>query len=101
VRSLAERRAEFALFTAVGFTAPVLRRMAMMENACLVGAGLLLGSLAATVATLPLLIQSRHTFDYTGLAAMLAAVFVAYLVSVLFMVRMFLQTIPLSALRRE
>ena len=73
----------------------------MMENACLVGAGLLLGSLAATVATLPLLIQSRHTFDYTGLAAMLAAVFVAYLVSVLFMVRMFLQTIPLSALRRE
>ncbi len=101
MRSLAERRAEYALLAAVGFPGPGLRRSAMIENACLVGAGLLLGSLAATIATLPLLVQSRHTVDYTGLAVLLVAVFVVYIASTLLVVRLSLQTIPLSALRRE
>ncbi len=101
MRSLAERRAEYALLVAVGFPGPVLRCSVMIENTCLVVAGLLLGSLAATIATLPLLVQSRHTFDYTGLAVLLASVFVVYIVSTLLMVRLSLQTIPLSALRRE
>lgn len=101
VRALAERRAEFALFLALGFLPRTLRCMVVVENVCLVGMGLFLGSLAAAVATLPLVIQSRHTLDYVGLAVMLAAVLAVYLVMVVLVSAGFLAKIPVSALRRE
>ncbi|NLV43785.1 MAG: ABC transporter permease [Candidatus Hydrogenedentes bacterium] len=100
-RGLAERRAEFALFLAVGFTPGAIRRAAMLENTGLVGAGLFIGFLAAAMATLPLLLKSGQAFDFTNLAIILAAIVFAYLVSVLFVTALFLRTIPLSALRRE
>lgn len=100
-RGLAERRAEFALFLAVGFTPGAIRRAAILENTGLVGAGLVIGFLAAAVATLPLLLQSGQAFDFTNLAIILVAIVFAYLVSVLFVTAAFLKTIPLSALRRE
>lgn len=100
-RNLAERRAEFALFLAVGLTPGAIRRAATLENSCLVGAGLFIGGFASTLATLPLLLQSRHNIDFKELGAVLAVIVFIYLFSALAVTTIFLASIPLSALRRE
>ncbi len=101
LRSLAERRAEFALLLAIGFTPKAIRRASMAENAGLLGLGLLSGSLASGIAALPLFLQARHTFDYGSLSVVLATILLTYLVAVLVATRLFLARIPLDALRKE
>jgi hypothetical protein len=53
-RNLLERRGELALLRAAGFSARRLRRLVVTENLLLLGAGLGVGGLAATVALAPL-----------------------------------------------
>lgn len=100
-RTLAERRAEFALFAAVGFGAGTIRRMEIVETAALVAAGLCIGTFAAALATLPLLPGSHSPLNYANLSVLLAILLFVYLGSAFAVTSVFLRHIPLSALRKE
>jgi len=53
VRTIAERRGEFALLRAIGFDRHTLRRMVIWEHLFLLGVGLVCGTIAALLAVLP------------------------------------------------
>lgn len=100
-RTLAERRAEFALLTAVGFEADTLRRMTGIESAGLVAAGLLIGAFAAGLATSSLLFRNHAPLDWGNLMLLVAVLLFVYLGTALAITLAFLRNIPLSALRKE
>ena len=101
VRNLGERRAEFALLGALGYEPRLIRRMALLENGGLAGAGLLIGAGAAAVTILPLLLQGGGSFDAVMVLLVMAAVLTTYLIAVLITTQLVLARIPLSALRTE
>lgn len=100
-RTLAERRPEFALLTAVGFEAATIRRMTGIETASLVSAGLLIGAFAAGLATTPLLLRNHSPLDWVSLSALVAILLFVYLGMALAVTMAFLRNLPLSALRKE
>jgi len=100
-RTLAERRPEFALLTAVGFEAGTIRRMTGIETASLVSAGLLIGAFAAGLATTPLLLRNHSPLDWVSLSALVAILLFVYLGTACAVTMAFLRNIPLSALRKE
>ena len=101
LRNMAERRAECALLIALGYPPHVVRRMALAENALLVVAGILFGIGAAALAVIPLMLQAHAAANLTALAIICCAVIAAYLATVLIATRLYLNTMPLAALRTE
>lgn len=101
LRNLAERRGEFALLVAVGYEPRLVRRLAIIENTCLVAAGLLFGAGAAAMATMPLLFQAQVSLNHAALAVVLSMLVIAYIAAVVAVTWLFLARIPLSALRTE
>lgn len=67
LRNFNERRGEWALLRAVGFSEAALTRVALAENLLLVGLGLLLGLAAATLALFPSLISGPGDLPWLGL----------------------------------
>lgn len=101
LRNLAERRAEFALFLAVGYEPRQVRRMALLENCFLVLAGILFGSIAAAIAIGPIMLRSQDTADLPTLIILLVSLAVTYLIAALTVTYAVLSRIPLDALRTE
>ncbi|MFA7691634.1 MAG: FtsX-like permease family protein [Candidatus Hydrogenedentales bacterium] len=101
IRNLTERRSEFALFLAMGFTPATIRRAAIIENMLLASTGLFIGSLASSLATIPLLWNSKQNANFTALAFVLTLILLSYLFSSYFVTVILLKRIPLSALRKE
>ncbi len=101
LRTLGERRAEFALFVAVGYEPRVVRHMALIENAWLVITGIIIGGAASTLAILPILLQARSEANLAALPVVSCALVAVYLGAVLGISRLSLARIPLSALRTE
>lgn len=99
MRNVWERRSELALLRAVGFTTPTLRWIVLLENACLLGFGLTVGTLAAAVAMAPHLLSISADVSWLGLAATILAVFVAGMASSLAAVREVSRLPILEALR--
>ena len=101
LRNLSERRAEFALFLAVGYEPRQVRCMAVLENCFLVLAGIVFGSIAAAIAIGPIILRSQNTADLPSLLLLLGSLTVAYLIAALTVTYTVLARIPLDALRKE
>lgn len=74
LRSAFERRAEFALMLATGFTRQNLTRLVLVENAGLLIAGMLTGTVGALISVAPHLVSAQASVNWGALAAVLAAV---------------------------
>ena len=101
MRNVWERRSELALLRAVGFSTAMLRRVVLLENALLLGFGLLSGTLAAAVAMAPHLLSIGADVSWPGLGLTIAAVFVAGMLSSLAAVREVARLPMLLSLRSE
>jgi ABC-type antimicrobial peptide transport system permease subunit len=96
-----ERRAELALFTAVGLRARVVRKLIVMEHGALLIAGLLIGIIAALVAIAPALRGPVQQINYRELSITLALVCLSGLIWTWIAARIALRGELLKALRNE
>ncbi|MCA9247484.1 MAG: FtsX-like permease family protein [Planctomycetales bacterium] len=101
LRSVVERRGELALMRAAGFRLRRLARLVLLENALLLLAGLVIGSLAALVAVAPHLIGQAAGLPWLTLLALLGAILVVGLLAGLGAVRATLRMPLLESLRSE
>ena len=76
LRSAFERRAEFALMLATGFTRANLTALLVVENAGLLAAGMAAGTLTALIAVAPHLASAQANVNWSALIAVLAAILV-------------------------
>jgi ABC-type lipoprotein release transport system permease subunit len=74
LRGLFERRAEMALLSAVGFSHARRLKLVMAENATLLLAGVLAGTVCALVAVMPAAVSEGRALRLGGVALTLAAV---------------------------
>ncbi len=74
LRNVLERRGELGLLVAVGFRRRLLQRLVLSEHGALLGLGLSLGVIAATVAVLPAILSPGTPLPWGSLALTLAAV---------------------------
>jgi hypothetical protein len=100
-RNVLERRRELALLRAVGYNARHVSLMILAEAAFLLGAGVLAGAASAAVAIAPAWLGRSGTLPGAGIAALLAAVIVAGVLSSLVATRAALSGSVLEALRAE
>ena len=101
LRSVWERRRELALLQAIGFSKSRIARLLTLETAILLGGGLLLGSLAATIALLPYVIENGTQLSLLGPLMMLAGVLLAGFIAAIFAVRAAMKKTVLAGLRSE
>ncbi|MCA9156769.1 MAG: ABC transporter permease [Planctomycetales bacterium] len=101
LRSVWERRRELALLQAIGFSKSRIAHMLTLETALLLGGGLLLGSLAATIALLPYVIENGTRLSLLGPLAMLAGVLLAGFIAAIIAVHSAMKKTVLAGLRSE
>ena len=101
VRSVLERRGEFALLRATGFRRKSIARLVMLENGVLLTTGLGAGVLAALVAVLPHFLSHQAPIPWPSLVGMLALVLVVGLAAGLAAVRAALVTPILASLHAD
>lgn len=101
LRSVWERRRELALLQAVGFSKSRIAHLLTLETAILLGGGLLLGSLTATIALLPYVLENGTRLSLLGPLAMLAAVLLIGFSAAMVAVRAAMRKSVLSGLRSE
>ena len=101
LRGVWERRRELALLQAIGFSKSRIAHMLSLETAILLGGGLLLGSLAATIALLPYIIENGSRLSLLGPLAMLAAVLLVGFIAAIIAVRAAMKKTVLAGLRSE
>ena len=100
-RNVLERRRELALLRAVGYDARRVSTMIMAEAVLLLGTGLIAGAACAALAVAPAWLGRGGTLPGAGLAALLAAVGAAGIVSSLIATRAALRGNVLEGLRTE
>ena len=76
LRNVLERRGELGLLVAVGFRRRALQRLVLSEHGALLGLGLGIGIVAASVAVLPAILSPGTQLPYVSLGVTLAAVLV-------------------------
>jgi putative ABC transport system permease protein len=101
LRNVLERRRELALLRAVGYKSSHLTQMAIAENALLLLAGLITGTLCALLAIGPVLFERGGRLANVSLVVLLLAVVVAGLGASLFATWATLRSPLLPALRAE
>jgi ABC-type antimicrobial peptide transport system permease subunit len=101
LRNVLERRRELALLQAVGYARTDLVYLILFENAALLAAGLILGTLCALVAVSPALVARAQSLPVGSLAALLAAVFLTGTLSALLATRASIRGPLLLSLRSE
>jgi len=74
LRNVWERRREFALLRAVGYSSGSIGALVLIENALLVACGLLAGTVSAFVAVAPRMYQDAGDVPWTSIALLLAVV---------------------------
>ncbi len=75
-RNVFERRGELALFRAIGFSLKSLHTLVLSEHAVLLIAGILLGTVSASLSTLPSLLTPGTDIPYLTILFLLAIVIV-------------------------
>ncbi len=98
LRNVLERRSELAILRAAGFRRRGLAWLVLLENAVLLGTGLLVGLLTALLAVLPQTLQQSASIPWASLAATLSAVFLAGLLAGALAVRTALRAPVLEAI---
>ena len=101
LRNVLERRAELALFRAVGFRTASLAWLVLCENTLLLGWGLGVGAASALLAMTPHLLSTGADVPWLSTGATLAGVFAAGMVAAWFAVREAVRTPVVSTLRSE
>ena len=101
LRSVWERRRELALMQAVGFSKQRIAQLLTLETLLLLGGGLLIGCLAATIALVPYVLENGTQLSWLGPLAMLAGVLLVGFIAALVSVRAAMQKSVLSGLRAE
>ncbi len=101
LRGAFERRAEFALMLATGFTRANLTRLVLVENAGLLVAGMLAGTATALISVAPHLVSAQAKVNWSSLVAMLAAILVVGLAACLVGARATARGDLVEALRTE
>ncbi len=101
LRNVLERRAELATLQAFGFRRSTLAWMVLAENGALLAAGVAIGALSGLVAVAPHLVAGGEGVPWASLAATLAAVLAAGMISSVAAVAGTIRTPLLSALRSE
>ncbi len=101
LRNALERRREFALLQAVGFSRRAIAGVVLAESLWMLAAGMVLGAAAAVVAILPALSSRGGSFSPGSLALLLGAVAVAGVLSSLAATRAVFRPGLLDALHSE
>lgn len=101
LRSVWERRRELALMQAVGFSKRRIAHLLTLETLLLLGGGLLIGSLAATIALVPYVLENGTRLSLLGPLVMLAGILLVGFIAALVSVRAAMQKSVLSGLRAE
>ena len=101
LRNVLERRGELALLRALGHRQSGLGWMVLAENAALLCAGLLIGSVSALLAVAPHALSKPGEIPWVSLAAILATVFLVGMLASVTALRSTLKTPLLPALRAE
>ena len=101
LRSIFERRRELALLRALGYEEKHFFVMTLMENALLLGGGLLAGTSCAIVAILPAASAQGGRFPTIALAILLGVLFLVGIAVALISTRAALREAVLEALRSE
>jgi ABC-type antimicrobial peptide transport system permease subunit len=82
LRNVLERRRELALLGAAGFTGADLRRLIAIEHVAVIGAGLIMGLLAAAVAVAPVVASRGGGVPWHALAWVLPVAFAGLAASI-------------------
>lgn len=101
VRSVFERRREFALMRAVGFPPQRIARLLTIETAMLLIGGLITGILCASLALVPYVIQTGVQLSVLNPILMLLVVFLAGFIAAAIAVRVAAKQPVLAALRSQ
>lgn len=101
LRNVLERRRELALLRAVGYNSRHFTIMVVAENAFLLVCGLLIGTLCATLAITPVLVQRGGQLPNVSLGVLLFAVLVTGLMASLLATLAALRTPLLPALKTD
>ncbi len=100
-RNVLERRREFGLLEAVGFTPAQLRSLVFAEHRWLIVAALGIGSVSAIIAVLPGIIQKGAGFPWGSLSVLFAGMAALSVFWVWLATRLSLRGSLLTALRNE
>ena len=101
LRNVLERRRELALLRAVGYTSGEVMQVIFVENAALLAAGLLIGTVCALLAVSPALAQRAHTLPVGSMAVLLLAVATVGVFSTWVATRVAMRSPLLASLRSE
>ena len=101
LRSVLERRSEFALMRATGFRRTTLGRIVLVENILLLVGGLVIGLVAALVAVFPHLVGGGATIPWLSLIATLAIVVIVGLLAGSLAMRVAVRAPIVAALRGD
>ncbi len=101
LRSVFERRSEFALMLATGFTLANLTWLLLVENASLLIAGMVVGTVSALIAVSPHLLSAQAAVNWIALALVLGAISIVGLVACGVGARVALRGELIEALRTE
>jgi len=100
-RNVLEQRRELALLRAIGYNSTHFRRMAVAENALLLGSGLLTGIICALLAIAPVFLGRGSELPKLSLGVLLLMVLASGLVSSMLATRAVLRSPLLASLRAE
>ena len=100
-RNLLERRREFSILEAVGFSLQDLRKLAIGEHRWLLLWGLLSGTGTAIIAVWPAIRSRQEGFPLEGMAGLLGALLLLSLFWIYLATRLSLKESTLSSLREE
>lgn len=101
LRNVFERRRELALLRAVGYLPSHLARMTLAENAFLLVSGLVIGTLSALVAVVPVVLQRGGSIPGWSVLGLTVVVLITGMLASLLAVRVMLQAPLLDSLRSE
>jgi putative ABC transport system permease protein len=101
LRSVLERRREFALMRAVGFTPHTIAQLLTIETAILLGGGLVIGTLCASAALVPYVLEVGPKLSVFNSLLMLVVVLLAGFLAALIAVRAASKQSVLEGLRTE
>jgi ABC-type lipoprotein release transport system permease subunit len=101
LRNLLERRGELAMLQALGFSSGVLRRVLSTEYGLLLAAGLVVGGVAAAVATVPAVLATESSVAIGVQVRLVAGILVLGAGCMLAAVALGLRGIDFGALRNE
>ncbi|HSN50207.1 MAG TPA: ABC transporter permease, partial [Bacteroidales bacterium] len=100
LRNYNQRKQEFSLMLAVGFSVDRIKRMIFSEQLLILSAGVSTGIISALVASLPSISQSED-IPWLLMLAMVAAIFIAGISALYFALRPVTQNSLIGSLKRE